>query len=88
MRKAYQNYINSLLDIGDDAVSENNTPSITKRSWQCSTSKLNVKTLLESPFLNLTERKSETQNRRQIFLINNTTASLPIKPYISNFGLQ
>ena len=34
MRKAHQNYINNVLDIGDDAVSENTTPSITKRFWQ------------------------------------------------------
>ena len=34
MRKAHRNYINNLLDIGDDVTSENTKPSITKRFWQ------------------------------------------------------
>ena len=78
MRKARQNYINKLLDIGDDVPGENTKPSITKRFWQYIKAglKLNVKTLLESSFLNLTGRKSLIQNKRQIFLINNTTVSL------------
>ena len=34
MQKAHQNYINKLLDIGDEVPGENTKPSITKRFWQ------------------------------------------------------
>ena len=34
MRKAHQNYINKLLDIGDDVPGENTKRSITKRFLQ------------------------------------------------------
>jgi len=34
MRKGHQNYINNLLDIGDDVIRENTNASITKRFWQ------------------------------------------------------
>ena len=34
MWKAHQNYINNLLDIDDDVISENTKNSITKRFWQ------------------------------------------------------
>ena len=34
IRKAHQNYINKLLDIGDDATTANTKPSIAKRFWQ------------------------------------------------------
>lgn len=34
MKCKKKNYISNLLDIGDDVLSENTKPSITKRFWQ------------------------------------------------------
>ena len=67
MRKAHQNYINNLLDIGDHILIENTKPSITKHFWQY------IKAL------NLTGRKLPIQNGRQMFVINSTTMSLQMK---------
>ena len=67
IRKAHQNYINKLLDIGDDVTCENTKPSITKRFWQYIKAK--CKDFSGIPILKF-DGKEVTDSKRKAYILN------------------
>ena len=67
MRKAHQNYINKLLDIGDDVLGENTKRSITKRFWQYIKAKRK-----DSPGIPIlkSDRKEITDSKQKADILN------------------
>ena len=64
----HQNYINNLLDINDDVVSENTKPSITKHFWQYIKAK--SKDSSGIPILK-SNRKEVTDSKQKADILNN-----------------